>query len=217
MIILAYILLRMLLGGSPATVKGEALINAHWGFSDWVCVKDMDGIKLLERWVRVNDTLKVRERKGEMIVECSMQEAVSYLADYSTVKQWMKGLKSIELQDEDRKLIYMVIKLPWPFIDRDLFARYSLYKLDKENSVVKVESERNVQAPNSRLVRISNYRASWNVQRISSNRTKVVFTTFSSEPPIFPQWIQEPVLKRIFYGNLKRLKDQLSGRAKHNI
>ena len=58
-------------------------------------------------------------------------------------------------------------------------------------------------------VRINDYRASWLITRTKNNTIKIVFTVFCSEPPMFPQWVQEPVLKKIFFGNLMRLKQRL--------
>lgn len=210
MVILAYFLFRMFFAVNSTAIKERVLVRTAMDVSEWVCVKDTKGIVLRERWVNVNDSLKVRERRGELVVDCSFEEVMIYLKNHNTVGQWMKGVKSTQFYNDDKSLVYMIIHLPWPFSNRDLLARYSTIQMDENNCLVKVVSETVEEESKSELQRMQDYRASWRLQRLGNRRTKIVFTTFSSEPPMFPQWMQEPVLKKVFYGNLKRLREQLS-------
>ncbi len=210
MIILAYFLFRMLLGGNSLATN-RAIIHTAFSYTEWVCVKEDRGISLHERWIQVNDSLKVRERKGEFVVNCNMDDVAHYLKDYKTVDKWMKGVKQVRMvNSNDKDLVYMVIHLPWPFSDRDFFALYSSIQMDSNHMIIKVNSEENSKTTSKKLVRIKDYRASWKLQHINQQKTKITFTVFSSEPPLFPQWMQEPVIKKVFLNNLKRLQSALN-------
>jgi len=209
MILLAIFLFKFLFP-ELTSLKNDCLTKAET-VTEWVCVKKSKGVHLYERWITVNDNLRVRERKGELISSCSLQEAEDYLRDFSTVAQWMNGIKTISpLTKDTSQVIYMVLKLPWPFANRDLIARYSYFKYNEHHSIVRVNSDNTISMPKNRCKRINDYQASWTIEHINDHQTRIIFKTFSSEPPLFPQWMQEPVLKKIFMGNLLRLKKRLS-------
>ncbi|WP_430815546.1 hypothetical protein [Carboxylicivirga sp. RSCT41] len=179
--------------------------------SEWVCVKRSNGFRLFERWVKVNDTLFVRERKGEIIAGCSLSEAEHYLSDYTMISDWMKGIKSVKnISEDSSQLVHIIIHLPWPFANRDLIARYHFYKLTPGKSIVRLQSDEHMENPASKCIRITHYEASWSMEQIGDEQTKIVFITQSNEPPMFPEWIQEPVIKKLFTKNLLRLKERLS-------
>ncbi|WP_143525190.1 SRPBCC family protein [Labilibacter marinus] len=211
MVILVYFLIRMLLNLNPAVLKEKAFVNASMYYSEWVCVKDAKGIALYERWVKVNDSLNVRERKGEFEVESCMEDVVRYLNSHETIKEWMKGIKVAQkVGDPEAHWVYMEIQLPWPMSNRDLIAKYSVARENKDSYYLTVQSGKGSPHLDTELVRIKDYKAVWKLKRVGHQKTKITFTTFSSEPPMFPQWVQEPVLKNVFYANLRRLKNRLS-------
>ena len=211
MIFLAYFFIRVLVGGDVMVSKENEIIHTSLVRTEWVCVKEDKDISLFERWVKVNDELNVRERMGQMVVECNINEASEYLGDYKTAQNWIKGVKESCLKNDiEEDLVYMVIGLPWPFANRDFFAKYSFFDTGDGQVVIRVESKYPQQKLNPKCVRIRNYSASWVLRKIDEEKTKIIFTTFSSEPPMFPQWMQEPVLKKVFYNNLKRLSRELS-------
>ena len=211
MIFLAYFFIRMLVGANTMTLKEKEMINTSLVYTEWVCVKEDKEICLFERWVKVSEKLNVRERMGQMDVDCNIEEAFEYLRDYKTAQKWIKGIKEACLKKEiEEDLVYMVIQLPWPFSNRDFFAKYAFYDKGNNQKVIRVESKYSNKCVNSRCIRIQDYSASWVLEKMDERKTKITFTTFSSEPPVFPQWMQEPVLKKVFYNNLKRLRKELS-------
>ena len=211
MVLLVYMLFRVLLSDNAMNMKIKELNASSLYVSEWVCVKDDNGIALHERWVKVNDSLTVRERKGVMIVDGSMDEVVLFLNNPKSVKLWMKGIKEIKLiVHNDEELLYLVINLPWPFSDRDLVAKYSLIKMGPDNCEIRMCSNNYRGIESDKNIRIRDYNASWKLTKLEGGKVKIEFQVFSAEPPLFPQWIQEPVLKKVFYKNLVRLKDQLT-------
>lgn len=209
MILLVIILIRIL---SPEFITGNSLtLTATTVSNEWTCVSETENIKLYERWIKVNDSLYVRERKGEMIVSCPLMAAEVYMRNHKTLTEWMRGIKSIkDLSEDSTQLVHIIIQLPWPFQNRDLIGLYQYYKIDQNKSTIQLASNENAANVKSKYVRIKHYRATWSLERINDNTTKIVLNTYSTEPPLFPEWIQEPVIRRIFTSNLLRLKKRLS-------
>nr|WP_321410421.1 hypothetical protein [uncultured Carboxylicivirga sp.] len=177
----------------------------------WISSGNENGIHLYERWIHVNDQLKVRERRGEFISHCSLLDAEMFLKDYTTCTQWMKGISKAELLTQNKdQLIYFVISLPWPFKNRDFIARYLCQRVDAKTCIIRLKNVNNYPLINDKYIHIKDYRASWLVEQISPTTCRITFCTFSSEPPLFPQWMQDPVLKKLFFKNLDRLKNILN-------
>ncbi|TLX72270.1 hypothetical protein E9993_18320 [Labilibacter sediminis] len=212
MILVVFVLFRMLLVEDPLRVSGKALMTGSTIYSEWVCVKNAKGVTLHERWVKVDESLKVRMRKGEFEVDCSFEEAIAFIENYRTIETWMKGIEQITPLTENDKMVYVMINLPWPFSNRDFVARSSSVNVDDNKHVVRFKSENYHVKHKKGCVRIKDYSASWTIERISNHKSKITFTVFSSEPPLFPEWIQEPVIKNVFLNNLHRLKKHLSTR-----
>ncbi len=204
-----------LLLSEPVVLADEKSINANSEVvSEWVCVMDNKGIALFERWIQVNESLRVRERRGEFVVTASLSKTIDYLSNVNSLKQWMKGVETVDKissYTDSGELTYIVLHLPWPFADRDMIARFSLLQVDSHHCFVRINSEKGDVPEVDKIKRIHDYSAVWALEKLDAERTKVVFTVFSSEPPMFPQWLQEPILKKVFISNLKRLKQELSG------
>ncbi len=211
MILIVYMFIRMILADNSMANMAKELNASSLYYSEWICVKEDKGIALHERWVKVNDSLNVRERRGVFVVDCYLEEVIIFLKDYKTIDTWMKGVKQVRLlSEDDDNLIYLIIGLPWPFTKRDLVARYSVLKQGDSTCVVQVQSESGGLKETEKMIRINNYRATWTLTRFDSNKTKVEFNVFSNEPPVFPRWMQDPVIKKVFFNNLMRLKCQLN-------
>jgi len=211
MLLIIYMFFKLILIENVMASETKSNSTSALYYSEWVCVKNEKGISLHERWVKVNDSLKVRERKGEFYVVAELDEVVSFLRSHETIKLWMKGVDKVELLEVGRNdVVYLNMGLPWPFSDRDLVAQYSYKQIDEVTRWVEVKSVHGLKEMEKNKVRINDYRASWLITRTKNNTIKIVFTVFCSEPPMFPQWVQEPVLKKIFFGNLMRLKQRLN-------
>jgi hypothetical protein len=54
------------------------------------------------------------------------------------------------------------------------------------------------------------YNATWTITEISSQQVQNIFSAISDTPPLFPRYIQDPVIEKMFHNNLVRLKELLS-------
>lgn len=179
--------------------------------AEWNCTKNRNGIALYEKWVKVNDSLTVKERKGELTVTGNYHNVVQYLSQTTTMKDWMSNVdaaKNITVSNDT--LMYILFNLPWPFSNRDLIAHCQTTYLNEYQAIIKLESHPNALKKSDEAVRINSYRASWEITQLANGQIKVVLQTFSDEPPLCPHWIQDPIVEEIFYSNLLKLKSKLT-------
>ncbi len=210
MVLLVFILFRMLLSDNEMNGMIKEFNASSMIISEWVSVKNADGIELQERWVKVNDSLTVRERKGIMMINGSMDDVIEFLSNPETIQLWMKNVQEVRmLVQGNEQLTYIVIHLPWPFSDRDLVANYSVSQNNSNQCVIRMKSEKYSGVASENTKRINSYNATWKLNKISDTKVQLEFQVFSAEPPLFPQWVQEPVLKKVFHQNLLRLKTKL--------
>jgi hypothetical protein len=180
----------------------------------WKLVKIDGGVQTFVRWTTNPDGTPVRERKGEMTVNCSVQDAVNLLTDAGSTGKWMSGVSEnycITRIDKSEWYTYTLFKVPWPFNKRDLV---SLFRMESDPSNGKVSiaivSKDKYMPLKSGITRLVDYKAMWVITRIGDKSIKISFNATSTAPPVVPRPLQDPVLERIFHSNLVRLRETLS-------
>jgi hypothetical protein len=177
----------------------------------WKTVSNSNGILVSERWVEENNHT-FRERKGEMLLSCSAAEAVRLISDVKSTSQWMKGVSDCSLIKRglpNEWYTYTLYSIPYPFNDRDLVSHFRV-STSGNRYTISIESAGTMVPVKSGINRLNSYKASWEITDLSHSETKVVFTAMSDTPPMFPRWIQDPILLKVFVGNLANLKELLT-------
>lgn len=176
-----------------------------------------NGIVHYERWIHVSKTLRVRERKVEMEIECHFDDAVFFLLNPETAEQWMQGVKKVKVLcggecPSQPAIAQTVFNLPWPFKDQDMVARYSLESCNESSCRIVISSVPDAAPRKSNTVRIRDYTAIWELSRSDNGTVRIVFTVCSREAPRFPRLIQDPLIKKMFRENFDTLKERLGAR-----
>jgi hypothetical protein len=180
----------------------------------WKMVEETGEITLYERWVKVNEDLEVRERKGIFTVDCPAETAVQFISNADLASTWMKGVTDsyvISKTSDSDWYAYTFYNIPWPFDNRDLVSRYTVTSDESSGStVIWMQSVDGILAEKDDVQRIVNFYGSWEITRLGANKAKVVFTARTDTPPAYPRWIQDPVVKKAFIGNLEKLRELLN-------
>lgn len=180
----------------------------------WKLVTESFGITVYERWIELDTKVKVRERSGKMIVHSSMDEVIELISDLSRVHLWMNNVEKVELlKSVNRNEWYqrIVLDAPWPFSKQDIVSKYIVYR-DPSTDKAKIEilRETKLYPKQDGFERLDSFNARWDIEQISSNKVKVTFTTLSTKPPKYPCWVQDPVIRNVFFSNLKNFKKLIS-------
>lgn len=183
----------------------------------WTCTLNSNGISHYERWVAVNSDLKVRERRVEMEITCNLEEAVRFLQNPESSRQWMRGIKEVNIlpsqgSHEKDVFAHTVFNFPWPFKDQDMVAQYRTETLGPNHYLIRIESRPEALPVKSNMVRIWDYQASWELILLDTKAVRVVFWVYSAEAPRFPRLIQDPIVKKMFRNNFDDLKNLLCNR-----
>jgi hypothetical protein len=209
------ILLTGLLLASPVARKESLPESKKFLYSQqWEEVRNNNGVITYVRWLHHQDGSKTRERMGDMKVDCSLKKTVEVLTDPEETKKWMSGVSENYLLSRSNPTewyTYTLYHISWPFNNRDLVSAFVL----KNNSgnktvIIKIDSKADHIPPKPGIERLKDYSATWTITEIASQKVHIVFNAMSNTPPMFPRYIQDPVIEKIFHNNLVRLKELLS-------
>lgn len=155
----------------------------------WQLKKNEDGIKVYTRAVENFPTL---EFKGTMTVDVQRNKVVSFYENEALYPEWFYQCASaqvLETRSETEKLIYYVMRMPWPVSDRD-----SVYKRVKSvepggDIVFRLSAEPESYARQKGKVRVSYLKIEWRFKALSDGKTDVSFQQHSSADGYIPATI----------------------------
>jgi len=217
---IAFIVILIALSGSSLLAAGSETCREDGSTTNWKIVEQSEGITLYERWVTVNEDLEVRERKGVFTVHATVEQAVDLICNAELAPSWMSGVSDsyvIRQESETDWYAYTFYSIPWPFDDRDLVSHNTLMRDDSRGSaIIYMQSEEGIIQEEEDVQRLRNYTASWEVTPVGDNLTRITFLARSDEPPAFPRWIMDPIVKNAFIQNLENLKSMLDAQLTLN-
>lgn len=177
---------------------------------EWKLNSETDKIYIYERWVKITETHFVRERKGEMRVNCNFDQAVKMISSYENLKYWMNGVKEnilVKRNNSTNWITYNIFSLPWPFENRDIISEYHLNNIKTGIYIqININSINNIIVQKKGITRIDSYYASWHIKRLSEQTVWISFSALSDTPPVVPRFIQDPILENTFIKNLVNLR-----------
>jgi hypothetical protein len=176
---------------------------------DWKIVESKSGINIYERWVKVNSNLTVKERKGEMIIEGTMNSVINILCDPTKTKLWMENVSDsylIDKRSDKEWSSYTYFSLPWPLENRDMVSVSSLKYNTPGTAIIEIESKESTLPLNKNVTRLMNYKASWEIADIGNGHIFISLSAISSTAPEYPRFILDPIVRGAFMRNLYKLK-----------
>ena len=174
--------------------------------SDWETARKSETVELQCRWVLVGDTLKTRELRTLFSVDASIESIVKNLSTESDFQNWSVGVercKNIE-QTNNGWIMYSLFDIPRPFKQRDLISKYSLEKLGTK-TIIKVEAIPDYLPKEKGVDRMNNYSGYWILEDMGQNKTQVEFHSISFTKPVFPRFIQDPIIQRMLINSFETL------------
>ncbi len=187
--------------------------NKHVTEGSWQLERNTSGVKSYVRWIEVSETQKVRERMGTMEVDCSADEVIRLLTDFKRTEQWMDGIEehySLKQISGSEWYAYTLFDIPWPFEKRDLVSNFKVVQADKSNyTIININSKDHYIPEISNINRVTDYTAKWTIAGTGRHKASVSFSAFAVASPIFPRYIIDPIMVRMFHNNLVKLKELL--------
>ena len=186
------------------------LSDGNIDYGQWETTKNSEGVQTYVRWIEIAEGIRTRERKGEMVIDCTVEDATSIITNARSTEHWMKNVKEsfdIKRINSFEWYTYTLFNIPWPFENRDLVSSNIIKtNIEKDSANINIISREDYIPSKSGIKRLTDYTANWGIVRITEEKVKVTFTAITNTPPMFPRWIQDPVLEHIFHNNLVNLK-----------
>ncbi len=205
--------LLLLITSSSSMHTEEALTSG--AESSWELMENSEGVKIYFRWIDLPDKVRVRERKAEILVHCSLQRTLEAVTNEKEIPVWMSGIKKLSILHRENSVkwyTYSLYGLPWPFNDRELITLNSVSTNPKKDKILLNMHSSDESYPAAKGVeRLTHYKASWELSEIKPGLVKMTFIGRSEDPPAFPRCIQDPVIKRVFFKNMVNLRQLLNG------
>ncbi len=206
------------LGISPAPVHSdlsegsESIVITSEG--QWEKLWDGPKLMVWQRWLTLNHQRDVRQRKCQMALKASLDEVVSLISDHRRATRWMSMVDTVELLGRSGNTWYTLAhyNMPWPLRNKLLASRLKLKTLiEGHMAVVEVQSD------NSRLKNCDNvndfgsFHGKWVIIDLGNELCFAEFTAFSTSTPLFPRWLQDPVVDRAFMNTMQQFSKVVQG------
>ena len=142
----------------------------------WELKKDKDSIKVYIR--NVDESTK--EYLAETIIRSDIDNIFNIITDFDNSYKWMYKLNSSKiLQKSDTLMyVYFVVDMNWPLKNRDLVSDAVIIK-NLNNIKIEMHSLPDYIPENNKLVRISESRSIWNLEKIDNFNTKVTLQSYA--------------------------------------
>ncbi len=170
----------------------------HKVISEWETAKKTESVELQYRWVNVGDSLKTRELRAILTIQAPIGSIIKNLNTENNYQQWSVGVENCKTYEKSGNgwVMYTLFDIPKPFTKQDLIARYTIEKVGN-NTVIKVESIPEYLPLKKGISRMKNYLGCWILEPGSGNCSHITFYSTSFTKPMFPRFIQDPVIQRM--------------------
>lgn len=174
--------------------------------ADWELARRSDDISIYYRWIE-NDSLRTREMRAEFSIDASVSDILPHFYNSESYNSWAVGIKECKIEQIDNSnwVTYTLMNYPWPFKQKDLVTRY-FAKQDKNETIVSIQSDPYFFDEKEGVERIQNYVGEWRFSDGLSGKTHVDYRVISYTKPVFPRFIQDPVIQNLFINSFHDLK-----------
>lgn len=173
---------------------------------DWELAQKEGNVSVYYRWISI-DTARTREMKAEFTIEAEVAQILPYFSEPENYYSWAAGVKECKIKKfgEDNWVTYTLMNYPWPFKQRDLVTRHMVSNSGDE-TIVSISADPDFYAREKGIERIQRYRGQWKFRTNEKGFTEVDYCIVSFEKPVFPRFIQDPVIRKLFIDSLQDLK-----------
>ena len=178
--------------------------------ANYQLIKKDESIMLYSRWIKVTDELYTRQLQAVFTIHSSVQHIVSVIRNEKLASSWIKGAVTfyhIKQTSSDQWYTYTLFKIPWPFESQDIVSRYKLIKPDDESLNILIVSVPDLIPVKQNTSRVIHYEAIWKLVAAGNGITRVEYSVFSNQAPVYPRWITDPIIQNNLINSLSALRN----------
>ena len=197
------VLFLLLVCGSMAIGNGKET-GEH---SDWYLAKKANGIALYYRWIKLGDGREAREMKATFVVKAEIADIISQFSSSQNYGQWAAGIKACEvvIQNDSLWFTHALMDYPFPFKKKDMITKSAL-KSFGDHTAIEISAVPACKPECKNVERIKNYWGSWKFFSGKNGVTSVECRVVSGDNPVFPRFVQDPIVQKISIKSFSELK-----------
>lgn len=180
-------------------------------YTDFIKLKEENGILLFSRWITAPGDRKTREIKATFEVEAEPSVIIDLLKNEQQALLWMRGVKEMKVHpagDPNEWHVYLLYNIPWPFNKQDCIIRYRVIAdSGKEQVQLTLEGTPDYLAVREGIERIPHLSGSWIISKTCTGKCKVEYSVYSFQKPRFPRWATDPLIQNNLIQTMVSLKE----------
>lgn len=168
-------------------VAGIAQVDTS---SNWKLSKEKNGISIYTRSI---EDSKFKEYKANSIIDATPEELVDVLLDVESYVEWMAYIKEVRLlekEGDNKFYVYAEVKIPWPFENRDEISLSEVIRYPDSGIIeIAITLVHDYLPENKGIVRMPSGNGQWIFTPLGNGKTEV-YHRFSGDPGgKIPAWI----------------------------
>lgn len=153
------------------------LLNSLVFADEWELARN-DTQRQIQVYVSPQENNAYHQFKAQTIVEQPLNTVLAVLSDINAWPQWLARIKLVNIlkKEKDHSLVYVVYKLPYPFVERDMVIYNRVQYLNTGAILIKAQAQTNYRLPPNiiaKRVRLTNFSSTWRITSLAQNRTLI--------------------------------------------
>jgi len=153
------------------------LMQVSYAQPEWELSKE-DTQRSIQVFTSSQEDSSYHQFKAVTLVPQNPQTVLAVLSDITAWPQWLARIKQVKVlkKEKDRSWVYVVYKLPYPFIERDMVVYNQVQSLANGQIIIKTQALNNYPMAvenDVKRVRLTNFKSTWQLSPLAKSGTKV--------------------------------------------
>lgn len=153
------------------------LMQVSYAQPEWELSKE-DTQRSIQVFTSSQEDSSYHQFKAVTLVPQNPQTVLAVLSDIPAWPQWLARIKQVKVlkKEKDRSWVYVVYKLPYPFVERDMVVYNQVQSLVTGQIIIKTQALNNYPMAvesDVKRVRLTNFKSTWQLSPLAKSGTKV--------------------------------------------
>ena len=153
------------------------LMQVSYAQPEWELSKE-DTQRNIQVFTSSQEDSSYHQFKAVTLVPQNPQTVLAVLSDISAWPQWLARIKQVKVlkKEKNRSWVYVVYKLPYPFVERDMVVYNQVQLLKTGQILIKTQALNNYPVAidtDVKRVRLTNFSSTWQLSPLAKSGTKV--------------------------------------------
>ena len=153
------------------------LLNSLAFADEWELARN-DNQRQIQVYVSSQNNSSYHQFKAQTIVEQPIGTVLAVLSDINAWPQWLARIKLVNVlkKQKDHSLVYVIYKLPYPFLERDMVLYNRVQHLNTGAILIKAQAQTNYRLPSdivTKRIRLTNFSSTWRLTTLATGKTLI--------------------------------------------